>query len=247
MSLTTYADFKWGLMKLMQNDHHEANSALAKVDHMPHQTFWLCLTKQQTHRSFEKKILNLFIIINIWLYYVVIIHSCSLSPAVMFQSLVTKLGWWHKTKKNPNSNLLYHLDDGCCCWFKYHSCIIRTNTETLIHFPVWFIMHPVPEALCSNTKQHQMTALSCFYNQSLQDNILCLVCGADASLCSDHLIHKAVSRKKDRCECLYSPSHRLSHCITFLTRYRASQFCQQHAVTLDYCGYLHRRSVGALW
>lgn len=63
-----------------------------------------------------------------------------------------------------------------------------------------------------STKRHQMTAPSCFYNQSLQDNILCLVCGADASLCSDHLIHKAVSRRKDRYECLHSPSHLLSHC-----------------------------------
>lgn len=58
MALTTFADFKWGLMKLMQNDHHDAKSALAKVDHMPHQTFWLCLTKQQTHRPFEKNSLT---------------------------------------------------------------------------------------------------------------------------------------------------------------------------------------------
>lgn len=81
-----------------------------------------------------------------------------------------------------------------------------------MHLPVWFILRPVSEALYINTKRHQMTAPSCFYNQSQQDNILCLVCAADASLCSDHIIHKAVSRKKDRYECLYSPSHRLSQC-----------------------------------
>lgn len=183
MALTMFADFKWGLMELMQNDNHKAKSALAKADNKRPKTFWLCSAKQQTHRSFGQNSLTFWKNIYIWLYCVVIIHLCSEDPAVM------------KEKKKQISNLLYHIDDGCCCWFKYHSCILWTNPETPIHFPVLFIMHLVSETLYINIK-HQMTAPSCFYNQSLQDNILCLVCGADASLCSDHLIHNAVSGKK---------------------------------------------------
>lgn len=54
MALTTFADFKWGLTKLMQNDNHKAKSSSAKGDDMWRKTFGLCSTKQKTHKSFEQ-------------------------------------------------------------------------------------------------------------------------------------------------------------------------------------------------
>lgn len=183
MALTMFADFKWGLMELMQNDNHKAKSALAKADNKRPKTFWLCSAKQQTHRSFGQNSLTF------WKKHLYLTVLCSNYTLVLSGSCCDE------RKKKQISNLLYHIDDGCCCWFKYHSCILWTNPETPIHFPVLFIMHLVSETLYINIK-HQMTTPSYFYNQSLQDNILCLVCGADASLCSDHLIHNAVSGKK---------------------------------------------------
>lgn len=178
-------------------------------------TFGLCSTKQQTHRSFKTKFLNPLKNVNIWLCYVVIIHLCSVTPAEIFQSLVTKPGYWQKTKP-PKFQISFVTE--------MMGAAVDVNTTAIFQDKPWdshsfpCVIHhaPVSEALYITIKRHQMTAPSCFYNQGLQDNILRLVCIADASLCSDHLIHKAVSRKKDRYECLYCPSHRLSHCYLSL-------------------------------